>query len=101
VGRRRLSWCRKSLGGSCHGDDKLPRGTLCRILCVRYWYWFGERHLSPNQYQYLTHRKCCRKDIFQVADVSCLEKIVSERLGAQFLNRNLFKKMTHLHDVGK
>jgi hypothetical protein len=27
--------------------------------------------------------------------VSCLEKIVSARLGARFLNRNLFKKMTH------
>ena len=35
----------------------------------------GERRLSPNQYQYLMHRKCCRKDIFQVANVSCLEKL--------------------------
>jgi hypothetical protein len=23
-GKGRLSWCHKSLGGSCHGDDKLP-----------------------------------------------------------------------------
>jgi hypothetical protein len=44
----------------------------------------GERRLSPNQYQYLMCRKCCRKDIFQVADVSCLEKIVSARLGTRF-----------------
>jgi hypothetical protein len=29
---------------------------LQHLLCVRYWYWFGERHLSPNQYQYLTRR---------------------------------------------
>jgi hypothetical protein len=35
----------------------------------------GKRHLSPNWYQDEMHRKCCRQDIFQVADVSCLEKI--------------------------
>jgi hypothetical protein len=42
--------------------------------------------LSPNWYQYETRRKCCRQDIFQVADVSCLENIVSVRLGTRFLN---------------
>jgi hypothetical protein len=29
---------------------------LQHFLHVRYWYWFGERCLSPNQYQYLTCR---------------------------------------------
>jgi len=29
---------------------------LQHFLCVRYWYWFGERRLSPNQYQYLMRR---------------------------------------------
>jgi hypothetical protein len=29
---------------------------LQHFLRVRYWYWFGERRLSPNQYQYLTYR---------------------------------------------
>jgi hypothetical protein len=38
----------------------------------------GKRRLSPNWYQDEMHRKCCRQDIFQVADVSCLENIVSE-----------------------
>jgi hypothetical protein len=46
----------------------------------------GKRRLSPNWYQYKTHRKCCRQDIFQVADVSCLENNVSARLGARFFN---------------
>jgi hypothetical protein len=52
-------------------------------LCVEsYTFHFGtrlgKRHLSPNWYQDETHRKCCRWDIFQVADVSCLENIVSD-----------------------
>jgi hypothetical protein len=38
----------------------------------------GTRRLSPNWYQDETHRKCCRQDIFEVADMSCLENIVSE-----------------------
>jgi hypothetical protein len=29
---------------------------LQHFLRVRYWYWFGERRLSPNHYQYLMHR---------------------------------------------
>jgi hypothetical protein len=29
---------------------------LQHFLCVRCWYWFGERRLSPNQYQHLTPR---------------------------------------------
>jgi hypothetical protein len=31
----------------------------------------GNRRLSTNWYQDETCRKCCRQDIFQVADVSC------------------------------
>jgi hypothetical protein len=29
---------------------------LQHFLRVRCWYWFGERHLSPNQYQHLMRR---------------------------------------------
>jgi hypothetical protein len=42
-GEERLSWYRKSLGRSCHGDDKLSRWTLHRILRVSSWYQFGEK----------------------------------------------------------
>jgi hypothetical protein len=38
----------------------------------------GKRRLFTNWYQDEMCRKCCRQDIFQVADVSCLENNVSE-----------------------
>jgi hypothetical protein len=45
-----------------------------------------EKGAFPQTKENLTHRRCCRKDIFQVSDVSCLEKMVSARLGTWFLN---------------
>jgi hypothetical protein len=51
----------------------------------------GKRRLSPNWYQDETHRKCCRQDIFQVADVSCLENIVSEAGRPVFEPQTWFK----------
>ncbi len=70
------------------GGAMVKMSCLLHFLRISYWYQFGEnvRFQSPNWYQYETRRKCCRQDIFQVADVSCLENIVSVRLGARFLN---------------
>jgi hypothetical protein len=56
-------------------------------LCVESYVFHPGTGLGKGAFpQDETHRKCCRQDIFQVADVSCLEKIVSARLGARFLN---------------
>jgi hypothetical protein len=70
-GRRRLSWCRRCLGGRYHGDEERPR----RILCVSTWYWFGRSALWPNQYQVEMRRKSCTWDILWIAAMSCLWKI--------------------------